>query len=119
MCATVCAAVLNVALNIAFLPLFGYIASAYATLASCCLLTALQYTFSARLGVSSALDNRLSLALSVLQIAAGLSVNVTYGATSWIRYALFMIIFLAAIANRKRLFLVGGKFLKKSVSSRF
>lgn len=103
MCATVCAAILNVALNIWLLPVFGYIAAAYATLASCCTLALMQYIFATRLGVSHAFDNRLNLILSVLVILSGAVVNLSYAASALVRYIVFFGIVAVAIINRRRL----------------
>lgn len=103
MCATVCAAVLNVALNIVFLPIFGYVASAYATLASCCLLSIMQYVFATKLGVAHVLDNRLNFILSIVLIIAGVAVNALYATPEYIRYLFFAGIAVLALANRHRL----------------
>lgn len=102
MSATIVAAASNIALNAVFLPIYGYMASAYATLACNALLALGQFAASRALGMSGAVDNRFSLLLSLGMFAAVGGVNLLYRSDP-IRYAVAALIFVLLLANRKRI----------------
>lgn len=103
MLATVVAAVFNVAANVILLPIFGYIAAAYVTLASCCLLSVMQYAFSKKLGVSRIYNDRFNLLLSLGVVIAGIVVNVSYEWPSMLRHAAIIVLIALCLVFRKRL----------------
>lgn len=103
MLATIVAAASNIALNVILLPVFGYVAAAYATLASCCLLALMQYIFSKKLGIAHVMNNRFSLTLSVFMVVAGVAVNALYELSPIVRYALILMILVLCAVSRKRL----------------
>lgn len=100
MWATLIAAIANVLLNVALLPIFGYIAAAYTTLASCCLLALLQFCFSRKIGVSNVINNRLNFVLSYGVILLSLVVNITYGLPPIVRYFVLLLVLAALFVNR-------------------
>ncbi|WP_165062510.1 lipopolysaccharide biosynthesis protein [Adlercreutzia sp. ZJ154] len=103
MWATVVAATVNILLNVLSLPVFGYIAAAYATLISCCLLAFLQFLFSKKLEISNALNNRFNLLLSFGVVFAGIVVNIFYGCLPLLRYIVTAFIVIVCFAFRKKL----------------
>ncbi|MDN0063292.1 lipopolysaccharide biosynthesis protein [Collinsella ihumii] len=112
MLATISAAVFNIIANIILLPLFGYIAAAYSTLASCCLLALMQYLFTTKLGISKVLDNRLNLGLSVTLIVSSIIINITYKNIPIIRYSIILILIIGVFINKKRI--IGAFQIAKS-----
>lgn len=103
MCATISSAILNIALNVLLLPSWGYVASAYATLASCCLLALMQYLFSRATHMSYVLDNRFNLLLSTVVITAGLVVNLLYGAPAAVRILFALAVPAILILKREKI----------------
>lgn len=103
MLATVVAAIANIALNVLLLPIFGYIAAAYTTLMSCCILAIMQYYFSKKLEISYVMDNRFNLLLSIIVIVAGITINALYGLQPAVRYALILTIGIVCIVFRKKI----------------
>lgn len=97
--ATIFTAVLNVVLNYIFIPIYGFTAAGYTTLA-CYALLALFHGYNLkRLGYGSVYDNKRVAAISLLVIVASLCIINLY-AFQWIRYCLIVII--TIVGYRKR-----------------
>lgn len=118
MCATISSAILNIVLNMLLLPVWGYVASAYATLASCCLLALMQYLFSKAIHMSNVLDNRFNLLLSIVVITAGLVVNLLYGAPTAARIIFALVLSFLLILNRNKIISAVRTSRNKNMHSR-
>lgn len=78
MVATAIAAVVNILLNLLFIPKFGFISAAYATLISFAVLAFLQYCFARKTGQQDIMDDKRIFFISVIFIVACLSINLIY-----------------------------------------
>lgn len=103
MCATLSAAVVNVVLNCICIPIFGYIAAAYITLFSCCLLAFMQYLFSSILNISSILNNRINLILSISIIVVSIIINLIYEMPNSVRYCILLLLLVVLFLSRNRI----------------
>ncbi len=107
MIASVCAAVLNVALNAVFIPMYGFIAAAYTTLACYILYTLFHYIVMRRIlmkeiGKKSIYNDRHIFMLSLVVSVIGLSLTLLYSYMI-IRLILFAAVLLAAYINRDKI----------------
>lgn len=78
---TMIAAVLNIILNLIFVPLYGYAAAAYTTFASYLVLLVLHYIVSQRLLKVSIYDNRFFLTAMLGTAAVSVAVRMTFAHT--------------------------------------
>ena len=104
--ASIIAAVLNLALNAVFIPLFGYQAAGYTTLACYMALGAAHYVFSqhvlrGKVG-SVALDGRSIWGIAFVFVAVSLVLPALYPYPI-VRYAVFGVAAVVAIAFRKKI----------------
>ena len=107
--ASVGAAVLNIVLNLALIPLFGYKAAAWTTLLSYMALAFLHWAFSARicraeLGRQVYSSRYLVLSI-VLMLAVTLAMNLVYGIAP-VRYAVLIAIAAVLFVNRHKVIAV-------------
>ena len=104
--ASVLAAVLNVALNAVFIPLFGYCAAGYTTLACYVALGAAHYIFSQKVvraeAGSAALSSAAVWGLALVFTAISLVLPLLYPHPI-VRYAVFGIAVVAAVVFRKKI----------------
>lgn len=105
--ASCASAVLNIALNAVFIPLYGYHAAGYTTLASYVVLTALHYAFYRRIlkkefGKAWLYDMKMILGVSVALMVLMILMVFTY---EWIfvRCAVIAALLLVAVLKRKTL----------------
>ena len=107
--ASVVAAVLNIALNLAFIPVFGYKAAAWTTLASYMALAFMHWAFSARIcraELGSQVYSTRYLVLSILVVlAATLGMDAIYGMAP-VRYAVLAAIAVCLIVKRREILAV-------------
>lgn len=109
---SVAAALLNILLNFIFIPMYGYVAAAYTTLA-CYIVYSLLHNYFARYICREKtipeiiLCSKTVLNLSVLIVGTALMMNVLYKYT-WIRYGLILIGLFALIVKRKKIVSVTG-----------
>lgn len=102
MIATIVAAIVNILLNLAFIPIFGFISAAYATLISFIVLALLQYYFARKVGQHNIMDDKKNLLISVLFVVACLSINLIYP-YPLARIVVLAIILLACFIFRKKI----------------
>lgn len=107
--ASVVAAVLNVALNIALIPAFGYKAAAWTTLASYMVLAFMHWAFSSRIcraELGRQVYSARYLALSVVvMLAATLGMDAIYGMAP-VRYAVIAAIAVCMFVKRREIIAV-------------
>lgn len=106
MAASVCGAVLNIVMNDIFIPIIGYYAAGYTTLACYILFVVVHYLFMKKvcreyLGGVQVFDVRKLLGISVLFIGAGFMMMFTYK-QSVLRYALLVVFSGIVILKRKK-----------------
>lgn len=75
---TLIAATFNIITNLIFLPIFGYSAAAYTTLAGFIMLLFLHYLISRRYGFTRVYDNRFTFAVMLIMTVAGLLTEFLY-----------------------------------------
>ena len=81
---TVAAAVLNVILNLIFIPRFGFVAAAYTTLAGFVALVFLHYFMSRRMGLTDMYDNRFNFIVVGVMVFMGIAAQALYHVhTGW------------------------------------
>lgn len=104
--ATGVTATLNVLLNYLFIPLVGYIAAAYTTLACYIVLYAIHYFLYLRLRIGHIYDDRFIFLLSIFMIITSFFIQFLYKKTI-IRYSILFVILIgtiiAILKNRARL----------------
>ncbi len=104
--ASVIAATLNLALNAACIPVFGYRAAGYTTLLCYMVLGAAHYIFSRRVVLrktgSVAIDGRVMWGLAIVFVAISLVLPSLYSLPI-VRYALFAAALIAAFINRENI----------------
>ena len=79
MIGTVIAALLNIVLNLAFIPRFGYTAAAYTTLTGYVALLLIHYLFVRRMGLHTIYDMRFHAGLMAVMTTLGLAATTLYG----------------------------------------
>ena len=104
--ATIAGAALNVLLNYIFIPIFGYYAAGYTTLFCYIVYAAAHYVFMSRIckqeGFAKVYDLRFLLGISVIFIAAGFALMLTYRIL-WLRLLVVFISVVICILIRKRI----------------
>lgn len=76
--ASIAAAILNYVLNLLFIPLYGYIAAAYTTLAGFLFLLFIHMALVRHIGMQMVYDNKYTIIVVVVMICIGILINVTY-----------------------------------------
>lgn len=89
---TIAAAVLNIVLNLIFIPIFGYIAAAYTTLAGFAALVLLHYLMSKKLGITDMYDNRFIFLMVGIMLVLGPAASVLYSLPTIARWAVILLI---------------------------
>ena len=107
MVASVCAAALNVGLNAVFIPMYGFMAAAYTTLACYLLYTLFHYIVMRRIlfkeiGTKSIYNDRHIFLLSLGVTVAGFALTLIYSYMV-VRLILFAVIMAAAFINRAKI----------------
>ena len=87
------AAIINVALNMLFIPKYGYIAAAYTTLVSYGFLLVFHYILVKRIGLSMYYNTRNILLIVILGLIITISVNMLYS-YDLVRYGMAIIYFI-------------------------
>lgn len=105
--ASICAAVINIALNAIFIPLFGYYAATYTTVASYVIYSIGHFIFTRKvcmekIGTMELFDIRTISLLSVGVIVCSVAFTFLYKWTI-IRYGLAVIVFAIVILQRKKI----------------
>ncbi len=103
---TLLAAAVNVALNMAFIPRYGFVAAAYTTLAGFVLLAVLHYLMSRKLGLTDMYDNRFIFIMVSLMTLAGCFSGWIYTIDAVWRYCFGFLLLMVCIA-------MGRPLLKK------
>lgn len=102
MVATVIAAIINIILNLLFIPIIGYMASAYTTLVSLIILSIIQYFFVRYIQEKKIHDGKFIFLLSVVVIFGCLSCGFLYNCAI-IRYLLLFIVLFILLMSRKKI----------------
>lgn len=110
---TILSAVVNVILNLIFIPVFGYKAAAYTTLAGFLMLVILHYVMSKKMGITDMYDNRFIFAMVFVMIVLGISMQGLYLLPTMVRYAVILVIGIVSLIMGYKLFL-SVKVKKKS-----
>lgn len=87
---TISAAVINIVLNALFIPIFGYIAAAYTTLACYSLLFAFHYLTVKKMRLNHCYNTRAVFAAALLAFLAAILSSILFYSI-WIRYAVIVI----------------------------
>ena len=106
--ATVTGAVLNIALNAVFIPMFGFVAAGYTTLFCYILYAVCHYFFMRRInkkcmGGAVVYDWKIIVGLGVGLLAAAFGVMLLYG-LPLVRYGLLLLLAVIALLKRKAIF---------------
>ena len=108
---TICAAAANVILNYIFIPVYGYIAAAYTTLAGYAIMFAAHYVISTRMEKRDLFDKKFIFGSLAVTIVITITATLLYR-TVIIRYAVFAIIALIiCIVYRELIF----NFIRKKI----
>ncbi len=103
---TIIAAVINVILNLIFIPMFGYIAAAYTTLFGYFILLLIHFLFVKKMKCTNWYDTNFFVKVSILAICSVIVFNIFY-MYSIIRYILIIIVIvllsILTLKNRKLL----------------
>ena len=75
---TLIAAAFNVGTNLIFIPMFGFEAAAYTTLAGFMLLMLIHYFISRRYGFTGVYDNRFTFAVMIVMTLAGMLIQLLF-----------------------------------------
>ncbi len=75
---TLIAAVFNIITNLIFIPIYGYVAAAYTTLAGFLMLLVMHYFISKKYGFANIYDNKFTFIQLALMSAAGLALQFLY-----------------------------------------
>ena len=106
MLGTLIAAIFNIVLNYIFIPIFGYVAAAYTTLAGYILLLLIHYLFVRKMGKHSIYDMKFNIILLVSAIIIGISSTLLYQVPI-IRWSIVAVAFayiaIVFVRNRKEL----------------
>lgn len=112
MIATSCAAVLNIVLNIMFIPIFGYIAAAYTTLAGYIALSVAHYFFMKKAQKAKIYDVKFIILVSIALTVSSF-VMMAFYEHFIIRYVLIFIIAVIVFMKREYLMSVMKKLKAK------
>lgn len=99
---TLAAAGLNVVLNLVFIPVFGYIAAAYTTLAGFFALVFFHYIICKKQKLTQMYDNVFIFMTVIIMIAAGIVCQLLYG-NQMLRYAVIVLTGVCACAMALKL----------------
>ena len=88
---TMLAAGINIGLNYIFIPIYGFIAAAYTTLAGFMILTILHYFQMQRLDLSQRYNNKFIFGVLTVMTVAGISIQVLY-TTILLRYLMVLLV---------------------------
>lgn len=88
---TIAAAVVNIILNLIFIPIFGYIAAAYTTLAGFFILVFMHYIICRMLGYSGMYDNRFIFVMMGVMILAGILAQGLYIVPAFVRWIVILL----------------------------
>ena len=114
--ATIIGALVNIGLNIVFIPIYGYIAAAYTTVLGYIIMTLVHYFFYRRTIKNSIYDIKtLSMITVILYAFSGVCL-VLYD-YKVIRYIILILIFVSIIVKRKTLFKIFADMRKKDESN--
>lgn len=102
MIATAVAAIINLILNYIFIPLYGFIAAGYTTLASYVILYILHYVNVKKHGYGECIDNKKIVLLSIIVIVCSFALNVLYH-YNIIRYAFILVVLLVVFIMKKKI----------------
>lgn len=89
---TVASAVLNVILNLIFIPIFGYMAAAYTTLVGFFALVFMHYFMSKKMGITDMYDNKFVFLMVGLMIVVGIAAQMLYILPTFLRWIIIVII---------------------------
>lgn len=101
---TMLSALLNIALNLIFIPVFGYIAAAYTTLAGFLALVGLHYYMSRKMGLTDMYDNAFIFIMVFIMIVLGIAAQVLYMLSTPLRWCVIMIIAACTLTMGVRLY---------------
>ena len=101
---TIAAALLNVVLNFIFIPMFGYIAAAYTTLAGFLALLVMHYIMSRRLGITGMYDNRFVFLMAGIMTLLGCMLSAIYLLDTWLRWLIILVIGAVGLVMGVRLY---------------
>lgn len=76
--ASACAALLNLGLNAVFIPIYGYVAAAYTTLAGYVFLAVMHFLLVKKIGMTKVYNTKRMIQISFIVIAIGMGVNLLY-----------------------------------------
>lgn len=108
---TIAAAVVNVGLNFIFIPIYGYVAAAYTTLAGFLALLIMHYIMSRQMGITGMYDNRFIFAMVAVMLLLGIAAIGLYSVHFIIRWGVILFLGAAAVV-------MGIKYLKPIVLRR-
>lgn len=100
MLASICAAIVNIVLNILFIPIFGYIAAAYTTLIAYMIFCFMHYLFMTKITNKQIYDINFIFLSSFILILISFGIMYLYNYFV-IRYVIILILLLAIIVKRK------------------
>ncbi|MFE0623420.1 lipopolysaccharide biosynthesis protein [Priestia aryabhattai] len=103
--ASVSGALINIGLNIYFIPTFGYIAAGYTTLASYILMSVMHYIFADRIQAKEKIypklvDKKLPITLSLILVLFSILINFSYD-NYILRYTVIILILIILMKKRK------------------
>ena len=112
MVGTLIAAAINIILNLIFIPIFGYVAAAYTTLAGYISLLLIHYLFVRKMGKHGIYNMKFNLIVLVSSIVLGISITLLYKLNP-VRWALAggIILFLTCFVAKHKAEMIGA--LKK------
>ena len=108
MLASIVAAIINIILNIIFIPLFGYIAAAYTTLIGYIGLSIMHYIFMKKVEKNKIYDIKFITMISLVLIILSFIIMVLYKYII-IRYLIIIIIISLVIISKKRILYIMKK----------
>lgn len=97
MCGTLIAAVVNIVLNLCFIPVFGYVAAAYTTLVGYIVLLFVHYFFVKMMGLDTIYDMKFNLTLLFGVLVLGIGISILYKFTILRWFFVFIVLFVALI----------------------
>lgn len=102
---TILSAVVNVVLNLIFIPIFGYIAAAYTTLAGFLMLVVLHYFMSKKMGITDMYDNKFIFIMVFIMIGLGIFMQGLYLLPVLVRYGVILILGTIGLVMGYKLFI--------------
>lgn len=99
---TLIAAGFNIVTNLIFIPMFGYQAAAYTTLAGFIMLLFIHYIICRRYGYSHVYDNRFTFITVGIMFAAGMISQILY-LNTWVRWGFILLMIITGILILSRL----------------